>query len=58
MNSRKHTPESVYSVFREIDEGLYTNASFSDANVIMVTKEHYAALEDAWYKLIWNGDIK
>ena len=51
-NAKKHTQESVYSIFQEVDKGLYTNVQFSDANVVMVTKEHYAALQDSWYKLL------
>ena len=44
----------VYEVFQEIDQGLYTNAHFSNSNVVMVSKDHYDALCDAWEKLHEN----
>lgn len=49
-----HTSESVYKTFLDIDHGLYTNAIFSNANVVMLSKESFDALMDAWEKL--QGD--
>jgi hypothetical protein len=42
-----HTADSVYRAFQEVDKGRVTNYRFSDANVVMVSKEQHAALEDA-----------
>lgn len=49
-----YTPEFVHKVFQDIDQGLYTNAHFSNSNVVMVSKDHYDALCDAWEKLHEN----
>lgn len=46
-SSEHFSPEFVYKTFQDIDRGEYTNAHFSNANVVMVSKEHYAALVDA-----------
>jgi len=40
--------EFVFKIFQEIDQGLYTNVHFSHANVVMVSKEHYEALANAY----------
>ena len=49
-----YTPDFVYEVFQEIDQGLYTNEHFSKSNVVLVSKDHYDALCDAWEKLHEN----
>lgn len=36
-----HTTNSITSTFNLIDSGKITNASFSDANVVMISKELY-----------------
>ena len=46
-----YTPEFLFKVFQEIDQGLYTNAKFSHSNVVMVSKEHYGVLCDTAEKL-------
>jgi hypothetical protein len=51
-----YTPEFLFKTFREIDQGLYTNAHFSHSNVVMVSKEHYDVLCDAHTKLIEIAD--
>lgn len=38
---------TVLQTFSDIDKGIYTNASFSHANVVMVSKDHYASLLDS-----------
>jgi DNA-binding PucR family transcriptional regulator len=44
----QYTPEFVYETFQQISQGLYTNAQFSHANVVMISREHYDVLQDAW----------
>ncbi len=54
----KHSDQVIVDTFRDINEGKYTNASFSDANVVMVSKELYAILQEAWeaqVKESWNS---
>lgn len=41
---KAHADESILSVFKDIHAGILTNASFSDANVVMLSKEYYSAL--------------
>lgn len=53
--NEKHSPESVYRTFMDIDNGLFTNASFSHANVVMVSRELYATLGDAYDRLTELG---
>lgn len=47
----QYTPEFVYKTFQDIDAGLYTNAAFSHANVVMLSREYFSILEDAYYKM-------
>jgi hypothetical protein len=51
MNEPCHTPESLFEIFMHIDAGHYTNAHFSDSNVVMVSKEHYDALVEAFERM-------
>lgn len=44
----QYTSKFVFDIFKDIDQGRYHNAHFSHANVVMVSKEHYAALIEAW----------
>jgi hypothetical protein len=46
--SEQHTQESVFKTFQHIDAGYYTNARFSGTNVVMVSKEHYDLLVEAF----------
>lgn len=46
--NEQYTPEFVYETFQQISQGLYTNAQFSQANVVMISREHYDVLQDAW----------
>lgn len=55
--SDQHSPESVYKTFQEIAAGHYTNAHFSHADVVMVSKEHYAMLCTAWELFVETDDI-
>lgn len=43
--------EEVFKTFCDIDQGLYTNASFSHANVVLVSKELYYTLLDSHERL-------
>lgn len=47
LTREKEQAENVMSVFADIDAGKMTNASFSWANVVMMNRQHYAALVDA-----------
>ena len=42
----QHDPKSILQVFDDIDKGKYNQASFSDANVVMINKKLYDTLID------------
>lgn len=42
-----HDAETVLECFSDIDAGKLHHCVFSHANVVMVSKDHYAALQDA-----------
>lgn len=46
-----YSPEFVYKTFQDIDAGLYTNAAFSHANVVMLSREYFSILQDAHDKI-------
>lgn len=39
--------DPIVAEFDRVDRGLVTNVIFSDANVVMLSKEHFDALTDA-----------
>jgi len=43
-----HTADSIIEEFNRVDSGQVTNVHFSHANVVMCSKEHYAALMDCF----------
>ena len=44
-----HEEKDIIETFRRIDRGEISNAVFSHANVVMLTKNAYAALLDTTY---------
>jgi len=42
-----HNNDNIVATFNEINEGRLSHASFSNANVVMITKDSYYALSDA-----------
>ena len=52
MNEQNnYDAEFVYKTFQDIDAGLYTNAIFSHANVVMLSREYFSILQDAHDKI-------
>lgn len=41
-----HSKEDILKAFEDVNLGKVTNYSFSHANVVMLTKEYFAALLD------------
>ena len=44
--NKNHSDAEILAVFRDIDTGKIHNASFSEANVVIVSRAHYAAMQD------------
>ena len=52
--STQHTPESVYKIFQEINQGLCSNAIFSGTEVVMLSREYFDVLTDMWEEMQQN----
>ena len=50
--------ETILRVYDEINRGVYTNATFSDSEVVMISKELYATLLDCWNEVEDNKEKK
>jgi hypothetical protein len=44
--SEGHSVDDILNTFDDVNSGKVTNSSFSAANVVMCSREHYAALQD------------
>lgn len=46
-----HSDEDIVSAFRQVDAGMAHNVHLSHSNVVMISRDHYAALCDLAYGL-------